>query len=510
MLRMSIAPGDNGGTVDLLVIGGGVNGCGIARDAAGRGFRVVLVEQDDLAAHTSSCSTKLIHGGLRYLEQLHIGLVRKALLEREVLLASAPHIMWPLRFIVPHNAHLRPAWMIRAGLYLYDHLARRRLLAASASIDLTRHVAGAALAAQYRRGFIYSDVWVDDARLVALTALDAAERGARIVTRTRCERIERSGAGWSATLVDRAGARSRIGARAIVNATGPWVSRFLSDSTPLTSRRRVRLVRGSHIVVPQIFQHRFAYLFQGADRRVIFALPYERAFTLIGTTDIEHHDDPRRVAITAEETDYLCAAPNQYFRRAISRADVIWAYSGVRPLLDDESSDPAAVTRDYLLDLESPDAPFLSVFGGKITTFRKLAEDAVDRLSTALGRATRAWTKSAHLPGGDLTAGHFAVFLRVLDRRYPWLPQVLRWRYARAYGTRIERLLDGAMSLAQLGEEVLPGLYEREIEYLRRTEWAVSAEDILWRRTKLGLHLPGDAEARLQAWLERLAVEAAL
>jgi len=496
-------------THDLLVVGGGVNGCGIARDAAGRGWSVLLVEQDDLAAHTSSASTKLVHGGLRYLEQLHFGLVRKALKEREILLASAPHIMWPLRFVMPHDSHLRPAWMIRAGLYLYDHLAARERLPASAALDLATHVAGAPLAPRYRRGFVYSDGWVDDARLVALTALDAAERGASILTRTRCERLERREGLWHARLLDGSGGLRVVRARAAVNATGPWVARFLKEATHVHSARHVRLVKGSHIVVRRLYEHRFAYLFQNPDRRIGFALPYEREFTLLGTTDVEYRGEPQAAAAESAEIDYLCAMPSRYFQRAVTRADVVWSYSGVRPLLEDESADASAVTRDYALDLETEanGAPLLSVFGGKITTYRKLAEDAVDRLARALGRGGRRhWTAGAMLPGGDLPQGSFAVFLRALEHRHPWLPPSLRRRYARAYGTRAETMLHEARSLADLGAEVLPGLYEREIEYLCRHEWAQSADDILWRRSKLGLHLPRGSAAALDAWLAQRRV----
>lgn len=503
ILSMPPATPENAAILDLIVIGGGVNGCGIARDAAGRGWSVLLAEQHDLAAHTSSASTKLVHGGLRYLEQLHFGLVRKALQEREVLLASAPHIMRPLRFVMPHAAHLRPAWLIRAGLFLYDHLASRQHLPASAAIDLRRHVAGASLQEPYTRGFIYSDGWVDDARLVVLCALDAAEHGARILTRTRCTRIARAAHGWDVWLADARGELQRIGARAVVNATGPWVAQFLTQALPGRARHGVRLVQGSHIVVPRLFEHRFAYLLQNTDRRVVFALPYEHHFTLIGTTDVDYTGDPASVAISTPEIEYLCAAANRYLRRQVSPAEVRWSFSGVRPLMDDESRDPSAVTRDYLLELEEHDPPLLSVFGGKITTHRKLAEEAVDRLATALRRPTSAWTARAVLPGGDLPQGSFAAFLRRMRRQFPWLPADLRERYARAYGTRMQRLLEGAHRLSDLGEAVLPGLHEREIEYLRHTEWAVSAQDLLWRRSKLGLHLPADAAAHLDRYLSR-------
>jgi glycerol-3-phosphate dehydrogenase len=491
-------------TYDVLVVGGGINGTGIARDAAGRGLSVVLCEQDDLAAHTSSASTKLIHGGLRYLEGFHIALVRKALQEREVLLASAPHIMWPLRFVMPHDAHLRPLWMIRAGLFLYDNLARRRRLAGSASLDLRRHPAGTPLQPQFTRGFIYSDGWTDDARLVVLNALDATDRGATVLTRTRCRKIEVREGMWHAELAASSGQERtlHIAARAVVNATGPWVSRFLNEVASARSERSVRLVKGSHIVVPKLFAHRFAYIFQNIDRRIVFAIPYEEDFTLIGTTDVDHHGDPRDVRIDDAEVRYLCDTVNRYFSRQVQPPDVVWSYSGVRPLLDDKAGDPSSVTRDYKLEMEREDAPLLSVFGGKITTYRRLAETAVDQIMRALGHRSRAWTRDAVLPGGDLPARSLARFLRSVERRYPWLPASLRTRYSRSYGTRIDRVIGDARSLRDLGEEVLPQLYAREIDYLCREEWAQTAQDILWRRSKLGVHLPPDATAQLDRWLE--------
>jgi glycerol-3-phosphate dehydrogenase len=505
MPPMQLARADaNDAPYDLIVVGGGINGCGIARDAAGRGWSVLLCERDDLAAHTSSASTKLIHGGLRYLEHIHFGLVRKALAEREVLLASAPHIMWPLRFVMPHAKELRPAWLIRTGLFLYDHLAKRRLLPASQQVDLTTHAAGASLDARFQRGFIYSDVWVDDARLTALTALDAAERGATVLTRTRCERLERTGSMWRATLIDADGAARTVAAKAVVNATGPWVSRFLEHAAPVSPARKVRLVKGSHIVVPRRYEHRFAYLLQNpTDHRVVFALPYEHALTLIGTTDVDYDGDPATPAITRQEIDYLCATANRYFTRSTTHADVVWSYSGVRPLLDDESSDAAAVTRDYALDMESEAPPLMSVFGGKITTHRRLAQEAVDRLAARLRRPGAHWTAGTFLPGGDLPQGSFAVFLRTLERRYPWLPATLRRRYARAYGTRIERLIGEARAADDLGAEVVPGLHERELEYLCRCEWARTGQDVLWRRSKLGLVTGAESAARVDAWLAR-------
>jgi glycerol-3-phosphate dehydrogenase len=498
---------------DLLVAGGGINGAGIARDAAGRGLSVVLCERDDLASHTSSASTKLIHGGLRYLEYGEYGLVRKALQEREVLLQAAPHIMRPLRFVMPHMPNLRPAWMIRAGLFLYDHLARRKLLAGSRGIDMRRHPAGAPLVDSIRRGFVYSDGWVDDARLVVLNALDARERGARILTRTRLVSATRAAGKWHATLATAAGDTIEVQARAIANAAGPWVGELLNG--PLGNARTahsVRLVKGSHIVTKHLFEHDHAYIFQNPDKRIIFAIPYERDYTLIGTTDIEYRGDASKVEISAEEIEYLCGSINRYFRQQIGPTDVCWSYSGVRPLLEDESGENAsAVTRDYLLELDAAqgDAPLLSVFGGKITTFRKLAEEAVDKLAAALPCGATAWTAGVPLPGGDIPGADFARFAEGFRQRHPWLPAGLAERYARAYGTRAETLIGGAGSLAGLGETFAPGLYEAELRYLRENEWATEAGDILWRRTKLGLHIGHEAldevSRHVDRWLARAA-----
>jgi glycerol-3-phosphate dehydrogenase len=482
-----------GGLYDLLVVGGGINGAGIARDAAGRGLSVLLCEQDDLASHTSSSSTKLIHGGLRYLEYGEYRLVRKALQERETLLRAAPHIIWPLRFVMPHMPDLRPAWVIRAGLFLYDHLARRELLPGSRGIDMRRHPAGIPLIDSIRRGFVYSDGWVDDARLVVLNAQDACESGAQIRTRTRLVNAVRAGGEWHATLA----APNRtinVRARAIANAAGPWVGELLKGALGSSTRAQhsVRLVKGSHIVTPRLFDHDHAYIFQNPDKRIIFAIPYEREYTLIGTTDLEFKGDPSQVAIDAEEIQYLCHSINRYFKKHITSQDVRWSYSGVRPLLENENADnPSAVTRDYLLEIDARlgEAPLLSVFGGKITTFRKLAEEAVDKLGPALGSSARAWTSGAPLPGGNIADADFARFFEGIKQQYAWLPDDLAHRYARAYGTRLSNLIGEAKSLAGLGELFAPGLYEAELHYLRDHEWATRADDVLWRRSKLGLHI---------------------
>ncbi|MBU9162760.1 glycerol-3-phosphate dehydrogenase [Burkholderia multivorans] len=491
---------------DLLVVGGGINGAGIARDAAGRGLSVLLCEQDDLASHTSSASTKLIHGGLRYLEYKEFGLVRKALQERETLLRAAPHIMWPLRFVMPHMPNLRPAWLIRIGLFLYDHLAKRELLPGSRGIDLRRHAAGAPLVDSIRRGFVYSDGWVDDARLVVLNALDANERGAEILTRTKLVSAERRSDEWEARLQQPDGAIRVVRARAIANAAGPWVGDVLHGALGRGAHHSVRLVKGSHIVTRRLFDHDHAYIFQNPDKRIIFAIPYERDFTLIGTTDVEYTSDPARVAIDRDETQYLCDSINRYFKRKISPADVHWTYSGVRPLLEDENAaNASAVTRDYRLEMDDGEgAPLLSVFGGKITTFRKLAEEAGDMLCRALDRDAPAWTAGAPLPGGDIANAKFDAFADAFAKRHRWLPAPLARRYARAYGTRAARVVGNAQSLADLGAEIVPGLFEAELRYLRDTEWASCAQDVLWRRSKLGLHVaPGTldaASAALDAW----------
>ena len=491
---------------DLLVVGGGINGVGIARDAAGRGLRVLLCEQDDLASHTSSASSKLIHGGLRYLEHYGFRLVGKALAEREVLLRAAPHIIWPLRFVMPHDKSVRPAWMIRLGLFLYDYLdfGKRKLLPGSAGVKLHQHPAGGPLQKHYAKGFLYSDAWVQDARLVVLNAMDAGERGAEILTRTRCVSAEREHGHWVAQLRSEIDGSTRdVEARCLVNAAGPWVCSFLEEAVQQASGHNIRQVKGSHIVVPKLFDHGFAYIFQNTDKRIIFTLPYEDDYTLVGTTDLEYQGYPGDVAISDDEIAYLCEASNRYFRRKIGAQDVVWSYSGVRALLDDEERDASAVTRDYTLELHAGGAPLLNVFGGKITTYRKLAEEAVDMLKPVLNFKAPAWTgKDAPLPGGDIANANFDGFLRELQRRYPWLPSQLARRYARAYGTRTEVFLAGAKQLEDLGEHLGGGVYAAELRYLMEHEWARTAEDILWRRSKLGLHVSQETVQHLEAWLK--------
>ena len=479
---------------DLLIIGGGINGCGIARDAAGRGLSVTLVEQDDLASHTSSASTKLIHGGLRYLEYKEFRLVREALAERERLLAIAPHIIWPLRFVLPHGGDMRPAWLLRLGLLIYDNIGGRRRLPGSQSLRFDGTGLGAGLKPGIKRGFAYSDCWVEDSRLVVLNAMDAAERGASIRTRTRLTAAHREAALWHAELLDQATGRTdRITARRLVNAAGPWVASILGSALGQNAHASSRLVKGSHIVVPRLYPGEHAYLLQNTDRRVIFTIPYEQDFTLIGTTDIAFTGDASHVEIEADETRYLCDCVTQWLQTPVTPEDVVWSYSGVRALHDDGAENASAVTRDYLLDLDGDldKAPLLSVFGGKITTYRRLAEHALDRL----GIAGPSWTAKAPLPGGDMQ--DFSLMLASLQARHRWLPPPLAHRLARAYGTRADRLIGNATSLHDLGEDLGGGLTEAELAYLVAHEFARTPEDVLWRRSKLGLHAPRDTAERL-------------
>ena len=490
-------------TVDLLVVGGGINGVGIARDAAGRGLSVTLAEKSDLASATSSASTKLIHGGLRYLEYYEFRLVREALGEREVLLASAPHIIWPLRFVLPHEKTLRPAWMIRIGLFLYDHLGGRRSLPGSRRIDLSRPPYDDGLKPGLKIGFEYSDCWVNDARLVALNAMDARERGARILTHTACISARRDGATWLAELEGSNGQRTALRARALVNAAGPWTGEFLAKEMGRGGAEKLRLVKGSHIVVNRIYAGDHAFILQNTDRRIVFTIPYEGRFTLVGTTDLPYHGDPAQVRISPEETSYLCDVVNHHFAKPITPADVVWSYSGVRPLFDEDGSESAsAVSRDYVLDLEhdANGPPLLNVFGGKITTYRRLSEHALQKLKPYFSQARGDWTSAAKLPGGDMPGGDFGNFLAEQTRRLPWLAPQTMLRLARAYGTKLEQMLGKAGSIADLGQNFGGDLYEREVEYLAAQEWAASAQDVLWRRTKLGLHLPAEAERRLADW----------
>ncbi len=490
---------------DLLIVGGGVNGAGIARDAAGRGLSVMLAEQGDLASATSSASSKLIHGGLRYLERYEFRLVREALQEREVLLAIAPHIAWPLRFVLPHSPEQRPAWMIRLGLFLYDHIGGKRSLPGTTRLDLRRAPEGGPIQPRFRTAFAYSDCWVDDARLVALNAVDASARGAAILTRTRLTSARRDEGHWRATLQDvRTGAQREVRARALVNAAGPWVADVLNARAGLNSSKRPRLVQGSHIVLNRLYDGKQAYILQNTDKRVIFVIPYQDRFSLVGTTDIPFDADPGQVAISPAETGYLCAAVSRYFRQPIAPQDVVHSFSGVRPLYDDAAANASAVTRDYVLDLDCSggNAPILSVFGGKITTYRRLAEHAMDQLLPHL-RAPRPapWTAGAALPGGDLPLP-FDRYAAEFMAAHPWLPGPTARRLLRAYGTTAERIVAGARGLAGLGEDLGAGLSEAELDHMVREEWAQEVDDVLWRRSKLGLVIPPAERGRLERALQ--------
>ncbi|MHA1565269.1 MAG: glycerol-3-phosphate dehydrogenase [Alphaproteobacteria bacterium] len=490
---------------DILVIGGGINGCGIARDAAGRGYSVVLCEMNDLASGTSSWSTKLIHGGLRYLEYYEFRLVREALAEREILWANAPHIIWPLRFILPHHKALRPAWFLRLGLFLYDHIGGRKKLPATKTLDLRRDPAGEPLKAIFNKGFEYSDCWVDDARLVVLNAIDAADRGAVIKTRTKCVQASRRDGIWHATLRDSVtGVEETLTARLIVNASGPWVDDVLGASLGSNAAKNVRLVQGSHIVVPKMFDHDRCYIFQNADNRIIFAIPYEQDFTLVGTTDQDYHGDPAKVAITPPEISYLCQAASEYFKKPIREDEIVWSYSGVRPLYDDGASKAQEATRDYVLrqDGESRDAPVLNVFGGKITTYRRLAEAMLELIEKALGQKGPSWTKEARLPGGDFPTDGFDKLLSAVMSKYSFLTEQQSRRMVRAYGTRIWDLLGDAASATDLGLDFGCGLTGREVDYLMNQEWACTPEDVLWRRSKLGISMQPVQTKQLDDWMQ--------
>lgn len=494
--------------VDVVVIGGGVNGCGIARDLAGRGLSVILCEKDDLACATSSASTKLIHGGLRYLEHYEFRLVRDALKEREVLLKSAPHIIWPLSFILPHHKKLRPWWLIRAGLFLYDHLGTRKILPKSKSHFLPGTLLGQPLKSEFRRGFSYADCWVEDTRLVVLNAIDAQEKGAEVMTRTECIDLAKNAKQdlWTVTLQDaNTEEKFRVHARMVVNASGPWVNKTVALAGRDRVKHKVRWVKGSHIIVPRLYQGEHAYILQNDDKRVVFTIPYEKKFTLIGTTDIEYTGDLEEVRISVEEVEYLCGAVGKFFRHAVKPADVEWTYSGVRPLLDDGDAEASAVTRDYLLEMDDIDGvPLLSVYGGKITTFRKLSEQAGNLVVQKLGKGGKAWTEKALLPGAEASRGNFETFQKTLRREYAWVPEPLAFRLARAYGSRVREILRGAKRLADLGEHLGEGVYEAELKYLVSREWAQTLEDILWRRSKLGLHTTEETQKKMKKLLKKI------
>lgn len=514
---------------DIVVIGGGVNGCGIARDAAGRGLRVLLCEKDDLAQATSSASTKLFHGGLRYLEYFEFRLVRKALAEREILLRNMPHIARPMRFVLPHDPELRftkdptslgkflkyalpflrgrrPAWLIRLGLFLYDNLGGRKILPPTQVLNLKEHATGHPLKQRFTKAFEYSDCWVDDARLVVLNAQDAAHKGCEVRTRTKCISATRSKGYWNLKLQASNGTESHlVRSKAIVNAGGPWVEEILKGNLAQDSNSKIRLVRGSHIVVNKLFDHNQPYFFQLPDNRIIFAIPYEKDFTLIGTTDQDHSDTPEMAFCTREERDYLLNAANLYFRTEISDADIVWTYSGVRPLYDDGAKNAASATRDYVLTLDEQEGalPVLSVFGGKITTYRKLAEDALEQLARYFPDISQgAWTMNAPLPGGDFQTDQFDNLVAQIQARFPDLSPAVTTRLTRAYGTQIDEVFkDGP------GAEIAKGVYHAELKWLVTKEWARTSEDVLWRRSKLGLILSKEDQNKIAATLEKLVQE---
>ena len=496
------APGWGASPVDLLVVGGGINGVGIARDAAGRGLSVLLVERADLGGATSSASSKLIHGGLRYLEQYEFRLVRESLMEREVLLAAAPYIIRPLRFVLPVHEGLRPPWLLRLGLFLYDHIGGRKRLPPTRTVRRTSEPEFfAPLAPGHRLGFEYSDCWADDARLVVINAIDARQRGAHIEPGWALTAARREGGLWVAEVASRTGERRTVRARSLVNAGGPWVEEILK-ATGAHRHRSLRLVKGSHIIVPRLYPGHQAYTLQNADGRVVFAIPYEDEFTLIGTTDIPFSGDPHAVHVEDSEVAYLCGLISGYLRTPVSPKDVVWNYSGVRPLYDDGGVSASTVTRDYVFDLDAStgEPPMLSVFGGKLTTYRKLAEHALSKLLPVLEVSKPGWTATATLPGGDLPNGDLQAFIVDRSQAHPYVPAGLLRRLCRSYGTRIEKILGTSTRLSDLGAEVAPNVYEAELNLMRSDEWARTGDDALWRRSKLGLHLTPEGRDRVRTW----------
>jgi len=491
---------------DLAIIGGGINGCGIARDAAGRGLSVFLCEKDDLASGTSSTSTKLIHGGLRYLEYYEFRLVREAVREREVLLNMAAHIIWPLRFILPHHKGLRPAWLIRLGLFLYDHIGGRKILPGTTSVNLLTDVAGKVLKKNYSTGFEYSDCWVMDSRLVALNAMDAAEKGAEIRTRSPLHEAIRTGKTWQLKLFDKASNEEfQIEAKVLVNASGPWLDELLNHISHTETKEHIRMVKGSHIIVNKLFDHERAYIFQNADGRIIFAIPYETEFTLIGTTDQDFHGNPDEVSISPKETDYLCKAASEYFHQKIVKDDVASSFSGIRPLFDDGKSEAKAATRDYVLKLDTGknEAPLLSIYGGKITTYRKLAESVLNKLSNFLPGMGIEWTEKSVLPGGDFRPNDFDFEVRELLSRCPVLKKELATRLFRTYGSCAYDMTGKIKDASDLGTSFGHDLYGFEVDYLIAREWVRCAEDVLWRRTKLGLFLSAAETETLDGYIKK-------
>ncbi|MEQ9915141.1 glycerol-3-phosphate dehydrogenase [Pectobacterium aroidearum] len=486
-------------TKDLIVIGGGINGAGIAADAAGRGLSVLLLEAQDLACATSSASSKLIHGGLRYLEHYEFRLVSEALSERETLLKMAPHIIFPMRFRLPHQPHLRPAWMIRIGLFMYDNIGKRVSLPASKGLKFG---ADSVLKPELKQGFEYSDCWVDDARLVVLNAQEVTKHGGEVRTRTKVTRARREQGVWIVDAVDSlTGETFTWRAKGLVNATGPWVKEFFDDGLQLKSPYGIRLIKGSHIVVPKVHNQPQAYILQNKDHRIVFVIPWQDDYSIIGTTDVEYKGNPHDVKIDDNEVGYLLDVYNDHFKQQLTRDDIVWTYSGVRPLCDDESDSPQAITRDYTLSVDDDNgqAPLLSVFGGKLTTYRKLAEHALDKLHKYYPQAGKAWTKEAVLPGGDI-AGTRDDYAAALRRRFN-LPESLTRRYSRTYGSNSELILTDAKGLGDLGEDFGHDLYEAELRYLVEKEWAVTLDDVIWRRTKLGMRLNDAQKQRISDWL---------
>ena len=511
-----VVSGDESNIFDVAIIGGGINGCGIARDAAGRGHSVFLCEANDLGSGTSSASTKLIHGGLRYLEYREFRLVREALMEREVLWGIAPHIIWPLRFALPYHRGLRPPWLLRTGLFLYDHLGGRKRLPPTRTLRLRNTAAGRPLKPKYTIAFEYSDCWVEDSRMVVLNARDALDKGAVIATRTRCLDATRDGELWTVTVHDtRTGLHRSIKARTLINAAGPWVGEVLQSVVRSNAPASVRMVQGSHIVVPRLYPEDHCYIFQNADRRIFFVIPYEQDFTLIGTTDQDYAGDPANVRASVGEIEYLCAAASEYLRAPVTPRQVVWTYSGVRPLYDDGASKAQAATRDYVLKLDVPagQAAMLSIFGGKITTYRRLAEAALAQLAPhlpAVAGRPAGWTGKEALPGGNFPVDGFEAQLASLRSRYPFIAETTLRRLLRAYGTCVEELLQGAGSMADLGRMFGADLTEAELRYLVKREWVTTADDAVWRRSKLGLRMSDDEIAVVDAALQEMqAVEEA-
>ena len=497
--------------VDLAIIGGGINGCGIARDAAGRGLSVFLCEQGDLAQATSSASTKLFHGGLRYLEYYEFRLVREALIERETLLCAMPHISWPLRFVLPHHRGLRPAWLLRLGLFIYDHLGGRKILPGTKTLDFTQDVTGRPLKSAFKRGFEYSDCWVQDSRLVVLNARDAQARGAEIAVGSKCVAATRESDHWRLTLEEAQNGRTfERRARALVNAGGPWVNDIINHTAKIPTGDQIRLVRGSHIVVPKLYEHDKAYIFQNADNRIIFAIPYEGNFTLIGTTDRDHEGDPGEVACSDEEATYICDAVSEYFDKPVRLEDIVWRFAGVRPLYNDGATSATAATRDYVLKIDATDAqpPLLNIFGGKITTYRRLAESALVKLQPYFDQIGPAWTAGATLPGGNFPVDGVQDLITEIRERYNFVDEPFALRLMRTYGRETFDVLGQAKRFEDLGKHFGFNLTEAEVRWLMDNEWARTSADVLWRRTKLGLRLNQHEAGDLEQWMRsQLAVQ---